>query len=129
MIFLFERTTMIRFLTILIFAASTLVATNLHAARVVQVVDPQGAPIADAMVEPITASTNGNPLRTDKNGNATLPRFSVQEIQWVSVSKAGYETSGHLTLPKTWPWKITLKPTSSKPPPVPPKRLQLTTDH
>jgi hypothetical protein len=120
---------MIRFASILMCAASFFVATDALGARVVQVVDPQGAPIADATVEPITASTNGNPLRTDKNGNATLPSFSIQEIQWVSVSKAGYETSGQLPLPDTWPWKITLKPNGLKPPNVPPKRSQLTTDH
>lgn len=120
---------MIRFASIFLFAASCFVATHAFAARVVQVVDPQGAPISDAMVEPITASTNGNPLRTDKKGNATLPSFTIQEIQWVSVSKAGYEASGQLPLPKTWPWKITLKLATSKPKKATTNDSPLTTEH
>lgn len=83
-------------------------------AYVVQVVDSQEAPIADAFVEPASLSIDGEPVRTDKQGRATIPRNLAgsfgQPTVWIMVSKPGYQTTGHLKLPKVWPMKVTLQP-------------------
>jgi len=102
-------------LTVIVVVAAT---TQIFVTRrVVEVVDPQGKPIAGAMVEPISLSINFAKLSTDKNGSVTLPNFTAQEIKWVSVTKPGYQSTGHQQLPQRWPWKITLQPAVAAPKP------------
>jgi hypothetical protein len=63
----------------------------------VRVVDEASRPLADVEVRPVAASIDLAPIRTDKHGVARLP-YSPQEIQWISVRKAGYLPVENLAL-------------------------------
>lgn len=75
----------------------------------VVVVDPTGAPIAGANVEGVSPSMNGSPIATDAKGVAAV-RDNVQEVQWVKVSKPGYDAT-QVAVPDQWPLRVTLQPT------------------
>lgn len=45
-------------------------------------------PVADAVVVPESPSFNYQPVVTDENGKADIPR-SLQEVEWLSISATG----------------------------------------
>ncbi len=78
--------------------------------EVVKVTDATGQPIAGANVEAVSPSMNAGPNVTDANGEAPLPS-NVQGTKWVAVSKTGFERT-QVDIPKQWPLRVTLKPTT-----------------
>ncbi len=78
----------------------------------VTVVDAGKKPIADAKVEPITLSMNLGVQLTDRSGIVKLPGtlHTIQKIEWVSVTKDGYQPSGHVPVSPDGQTIIILKP-------------------
>src|SRR6478735_424232 len=73
----------------------------------VLVVDGASRPIAHAVVEPISLSINYAPMTTSAKGEVSLPHV-LQKIEWVSVTKAGFQPSGHVPLRQENPMVLTL---------------------
>ena len=73
------------------------------------VVDSKGDPIKGASVEPITQSVNLPPKLSDENGEVEISKGGIQKTEWISVSKAGYVSSGHIKFDQPKPIKVTLK--------------------
>lgn len=94
-------------LLLLVLCAATL---NGCKTQRVLVVDGGNRPIARAVVEPISLSINYAPLTTNAKGEVSLPHV-IQKIEWVSVTKTGFEPSGHVPLRQENPMMITLSPT------------------
>ena len=81
----------------------------------VVVVDTKGEPIKDAAVEQITASMNLGSKLTDEDGMVEIPKRSIQKTEWISVTKTGYVSSGHIKFDQPKPIKVTLTPEPKKP--------------
>ena len=75
--------------------------------RTVVVTDANGAPVAGALVEGVSASMNGQAVTTDAKGVARVPD-NLQGIEWVNVSKPGY-AAAHESAPAKWPLNVTLQ--------------------
>lgn len=73
------------------------------------VVDSKGKPIKGASVEPITLSMNLAPKLTDKDGKVEITNGAIQKTEWISVTKAGYVSSGHIEFDQPKPIKVILK--------------------
>ena len=76
----------------------------------VVVVDTANRPITGAAVEPISLSINYAKETTDSKGKVALPHV-FQRVVWVSVTKEGYEPSGHVAVGNEDPIVVTLSPT------------------
>ena len=72
------------------------------------VVDSKGNPIKGASVEPITLSMNLPAKLTDKDGKIEITKGAIQKTEWISVTKAGYVSSGHIKFDQPKPIKVTL---------------------
>ena len=75
----------------------------------VQVVDPDGRPVAGAEVTAVSLSMTAGPNITDGQGEAYLPG-NIQDVQWVQVAKPWHRTV-QVDLPETWPLRVMLVPT------------------
>jgi hypothetical protein len=63
--------------------------------RSVVVLDAGGTPVSGAKVEPVSLSINYGASITGGSGKVALPRVT-QTIEWVSVTKQGFQPSGHV---------------------------------
>ena len=81
----------------------------------VVVVDAKGKPIEGASVEQITLSMNLASKLSDKDGKVEIPKGGLQKTEWISVTKAGYVSSGHINFDQPKPIKVTLKLEPKKP--------------
>ena len=85
-------------------------------ARMVHVVDPNGAPVEGAEVFAVAPSINSAPAMTDENGDACFPGLGLcLETIWaetisVSVGKPGFKGFGSKLSETTWPLHVTLVP-------------------
>ena len=73
------------------------------------VVDSKGNPIKGASVEPITLSMNLASKLTDEDGKVEITKGAIQKTEWISVTKAGYASSGHIKFDQPKPIKVILK--------------------
>ena len=73
------------------------------------VVDSQGNPIKGASVEPITLSMNLASKLTDNDGKVEITKGAIQKTEWISVTKTGYASSGHIKFNQPKPIKVILK--------------------
>jgi hypothetical protein len=85
-----RRVRMIKKMLLVVIVGATLVGCQ---GRVeVCVVDSAGKPVAGAKVTAQTASMNAVGVLTDNAGRAGVTdRISVQKVQWVVVTKPGYD--------------------------------------
>lgn len=75
----------------------------------VVVVDAAGMPIEGATVQPITLSMNGPSKLTDRKGAVIISERGAQPVKWVSVTKKGYQDSGHIEFNRTGSTRVILK--------------------
>jgi hypothetical protein len=81
--------------------------------RQVIVTDSAGKPLANVSVYAVSESTNAGEVKTNSEGKATVPGYLVvQRTEWISASKAGFEST-QLSVPAKWPLHITLSPVKS----------------
>ena len=92
-------------LSILIVMAALLAGCS---ATYIRVVDLTAKPIANAEIEPVSASMNLEVVRTDRRGVARLP-YSPQEILWISVRKDGYRPVENLDVAESREILVELK--------------------
>lgn len=78
----------------------------------VLVVDPKNAPIPGAKVEAVTPSYGFHLDPTNAKGITMLPgRWeTVQKVEWISVTKGGFQPSGHVTVNRNGKTIVVLKP-------------------
>ena len=76
--------------------------------RVVEVVDPTGAPVAGAQVIGASPSMNTETTITNAKGQATVPD-NIPGVKRIQVSKPGLQPS-HVEVPASWPLRVTLTP-------------------
>jgi hypothetical protein len=86
-----------------------LLALVAYAKPNVIVVDSEGKPIKGASVEQITLSMNLASKLTDKDGKVEIPKGAIQKTEWISVTKSGYVSSGHIKFDQPKPIKVILK--------------------
>ncbi|MGK0289681.1 MAG: hypothetical protein ACI86H_001127 [bacterium] len=65
-------------------------------------------PIKDAIVTPMSLSMNYMGKKTDQNG-CVFFQFQFQKIEWIEVSKEGYQSSGKIPYTAKAPIRIKLK--------------------
>jgi hypothetical protein len=96
---------------LLTLAAVAAVALFAGCAGQVRVTDTKGKPLQNVLIVPVTASTNGDAIRTDANGQANVPTSSgMQNVKWYVFSLGGFKEE-RVPVPGTWPLNVILTPT------------------